>query len=71
MAVRAGQILARLDDSTARAMLALAEAEASAARLALGDLKVRLAEAQRTRGRQQMLLEAGAVPRADSQSDER
>ena len=47
MAVREGQVLARLDDATSRAALALAEAQAEAARRAVRENEVRLAEAQR------------------------
>jgi RND family efflux transporter MFP subunit len=46
MAVREGQILARLDDSTMRAALALAEAQAEAARRAVRENEVRLDEAR-------------------------
>jgi RND family efflux transporter MFP subunit len=46
MAVRQGQILARLDDSTMRAALALAEAQAEAARRAVRENEVRLDEAR-------------------------
>jgi RND family efflux transporter MFP subunit len=46
MAVREGQILARLDDSTMRAALALAEAQTEAARRAVRENEVRLEEAR-------------------------
>jgi RND family efflux transporter MFP subunit len=46
MAVREGQVLARLDDSTMRAALALAEAQAEAARRAVRENEVRLEEAR-------------------------
>jgi HlyD family secretion protein len=46
MAVREGQVLARLDDSTMRATLALAEAQAEAARRAVRENEVRLDEAR-------------------------
>jgi RND family efflux transporter MFP subunit len=46
MAVKEGQILARLDDSTMRAALALAEAQAEAARRAVRENEVRLDEAR-------------------------
>ncbi len=64
-AVRAGQLLARLDDVASRAAYALAEAQRLAAQDALGELRVRLDEATRTRGRRQQLLQAGAVAQAD------
>ena len=46
MAVKEGQILARLDDSTMRAALALAEAQTEAARRAVRENEVRLDEAR-------------------------
>ena len=51
MAVREGQVLARLDDATYRAALALAEAQAEAARRAVHENEVRLAEARVSLGR--------------------
>jgi RND family efflux transporter MFP subunit len=65
MAVREGQILARLDDATARAALALAEAQAEAARRAVRENEVRLAEAELTLGRLSKLLKDGIVTQAD------
>jgi RND family efflux transporter MFP subunit len=65
MAVRAGQVLARLDDSTAKAALALAEAQARSRQQALRELEVRLEEAQRTQRRRAQLVEAGATAQAD------
>ena len=59
MAVREGQILARLDDSTARAALALAEAQAEAARRAVGENEVRLEEATINFNRATRLLASG------------
>jgi RND family efflux transporter MFP subunit len=46
MAVREGQVLARLDDATVRASLALAEAQVEAARRAIAENEVRLQEAK-------------------------
>jgi RND family efflux transporter MFP subunit len=46
MAVRAGQVLARLDSETQRASVALAEAQAEAARRNVNESEVRLAEAR-------------------------
>src|SRR5207247_9260069 len=43
MAVKEGEVLARLDDSTVRAALALAEAQAEASRQAVAENEVRLA----------------------------
>src|SRR5262245_48313318 len=51
MAVKEGHILARLDDVTARAGLALAEAQVEAARRAVVENEVRLDEAKLTLGR--------------------
>ena len=58
-AVSEGQILARLDDSTARAALGLAEAQAEAARRSVAENEVRLAEARLTLGRLQQLRQRG------------
>lgn len=65
MAVREGQILARLDDSTPRALLALAESQVEAARRAVRENEVRLAEARLTLGRRERLLADGIVTQAD------
>jgi RND family efflux transporter MFP subunit len=46
MAVREGQVLARLDDETQRAVVALAEAQAEAARRNVNESEVRLNEAR-------------------------
>jgi RND family efflux transporter MFP subunit len=51
MAVREGQVLARLDDVTYQASLALAEAQAEAARRAVRENEVRLIEAKLSLGR--------------------
>ena len=48
MAVTQGQVLARLDDSTPRAALALAVAQAESARKAVTENEVRLAQARLT-----------------------
>jgi multidrug efflux pump subunit AcrA (membrane-fusion protein) len=56
MAVREGQVLARLDDSTPRATLALAQAQAEAARRSVNENRVRLEEAKLTLGRLSQLL---------------
>ena len=65
MAVRQGQVLARLDDATARAALALANSQVLAARSALRETSVRLAEARRTLDRSTQLLNQGLLPQAD------
>jgi HlyD family secretion protein len=59
MAVEAGQVLARLDDSDARKRLAAAQAEEGVAEAALRDLEVRLANARRELRRQQSLERDG------------
>ncbi len=55
MAIREGQVLARLDDSQFRASLALAEAQAEAARRNVRESEVRLAEARLALDRAQRL----------------
>ncbi len=65
MAVRAGQVLARLDDSTPRATLALALAQVEAAKRAVRENEVRLEEARVTLGRRQQLFRDELVTRAD------
>jgi RND family efflux transporter MFP subunit len=65
MAVRQGQILARLDDSTHKAALGLAQAQAEAARGAVRESTVRLAEARVTLKRRQQLLDDKLIPEAD------
>jgi RND family efflux transporter MFP subunit len=65
MAVREGQVLARLDDSTHRAALALAQAQLEAAKGVLRESGVRLAEAKVTLGRRRQLLKEGLSPQAD------
>jgi HlyD family secretion protein len=65
MAVKAGQILAQLDDSTTSAMLHLAEAQLGSARTQLLETEVRIREAEIALGRQQRLTKEGVVPEAD------
>ena len=65
MAVREGQVLARLDDATLRASLALAEARVEAARRSVQESEVRLAEARVTLGRQQQLVKEGLATVAE------
>ncbi|HTU99021.1 MAG TPA: efflux RND transporter periplasmic adaptor subunit, partial [Luteitalea sp.] len=64
MAVAQGQVLARLDDSTARAMLQLAEAQLASSRTQLLETEVRIREADLALGRQQRLAKEGVVPAA-------
>jgi HlyD family secretion protein len=65
MAIREGQILARLDDSTARAALALATAQVEAATRAVRENEVRIEEAKLTLNRRQQLLKDVVVSRAE------
>jgi RND family efflux transporter MFP subunit len=65
MAVKEGQVLARLDDSTYRAALALQDAQAQAARQAVQENDVRLAEAKVTLGRMAALVKDGVVGQAE------
>jgi RND family efflux transporter MFP subunit len=65
MAVEEGQILARLDDSTLRATLALAEAQAEALRRAVRESEVRLSEARVTLARLVRLHPDGLVTQAE------
>jgi RND family efflux transporter MFP subunit len=65
MAVRAGQVLARLDDTTAQANLALAEAQLDAARRQVTESEVRLAEAERTLERRTQLLKESVIGKAE------
>ncbi len=65
MAVRQGQVLARLDDSIARANLVLAQAQLDAAKQAVDESVVRLAEAKVTLGRQTRLVAEGVIGKAD------
>jgi RND family efflux transporter MFP subunit len=65
MAVREGQVLARLDDSTLKAGLALATAQAAAARSGVLENEVRLAEAKVTLARRNQLFAEKLVTQAD------
>ncbi len=66
MAVREGQILARLDDATLKATLALAEARVEAARQSVHESEVRLAEAKVTLGRRHQLVKDGLATVAEA-----
>ncbi len=59
MAVREGQVLARLDDSTIRASLGLARAQLEAARRAVPEIEVRLDQARVQLARQERLRRDG------------
>jgi multidrug efflux pump subunit AcrA (membrane-fusion protein) len=65
-AVRQGQVLARLDDGTLRASLALAHAQVDAARRAVRENEVRLHEAKLTLARLERLLAGGLSGRTRS-----
>jgi RND family efflux transporter MFP subunit len=65
MAVTEGQVLARLDDSTARAALALAMAQAESARKAVTENEVRLAQSRLTLRRMTDLRKSGIATEAD------
>jgi RND family efflux transporter MFP subunit len=65
MAVSEGQVLARLDDSTARAALVLAEAQLVASERAVRELEVRLDEAETTLRRREQLVQDGLVAQAE------
>lgn len=65
MAVRKGQVLARLDPSTATRYLTLAQAELGAARRALSETEVRLAQARTTLKRTRALVADGVMTQAD------
>jgi len=65
MAVTEGQVLARLDDTTYRASLALAEARVTANQRALRENEIRQDEARVTLGRMKDLLAGGFATQAD------
>jgi RND family efflux transporter MFP subunit len=65
MPVRQGQVLARLDDSSARAAIDLAEAQLAAARSNLDEIVVRVREAQMNQARAGRLAAAGIAAAAD------
>ena len=65
MAIKEGHVLARLDDATSKAMLALAEAQAEAARRNVRENEVRYAEAQVSLGRATQLVNDQLVTKAE------
>src|ERR1700704_553480 len=65
MAIKVGQVLARLDDAQYKAALALAEAQAEAARRNLRENEVRLTEAKLALGRTNRLVADKLVTAAD------
>jgi RND family efflux transporter MFP subunit len=64
-AVQEGQILARLDDSTSKAALALANAQLESAKQSQKENQVRLDQARLTLGRTQQLVKDGVLTKAD------
>ena len=65
MAVKEGQVLARLDDSAWRAALQLSEAQAEGARRAVTESEVRLAEAKLTLKRRLQLVKDSLATQAE------
>jgi len=65
MAVKEGQILARLDDVVARSSVAMADAQVKASRSSLEENNVRQAEALVNLNRMKELLKGGIVGQAD------
>jgi RND family efflux transporter MFP subunit len=65
MAVKAGQVLARLDDTTLRRYLELADAELGASRRTAAETEVRLKEARQTLDRSRALVRDGISGQAD------
>jgi RND family efflux transporter MFP subunit len=68
MAVRKGQVVARLDDSQLRAGLEVAKAQAEASRKAWAEDEAKLREAQLTQGRLTALVKDGVIGRAEVDS---
>jgi RND family efflux transporter MFP subunit len=65
MAVKEGQVLARLDDANMRAGLALAQAQTEAARRNITENEVRLADARVTLGRRMQLVRERVVAQSE------
>src|SRR5688500_9959078 len=63
--VKAGQILAHLDDTQQRAALAFAEAQLASTRKSFAEDQARLQQAELTLGRRQQLLKEQVVGRAE------
>jgi HlyD family secretion protein len=63
--VKAGQVLAHLDDTQPRAALAFAEAQLASSRKNFAEDQARLRQAELTLGRRQQLLKEGVVGRAE------
>lgn len=69
-AVRAGQVLARLDDTQIRAQLNVAEAQLAAARRGTAEDQARLREAQLTLDRRRQLVKDAVLSKAELDSAE-
>jgi RND family efflux transporter MFP subunit len=65
MTVKAGQVLAQLDDSNVRASYALADAQLASARKALGEIRVLVQEAQLNLERTERLIERKLASEAE------
>src|SRR4051794_25523144 len=63
--VKAGQVLAHLDDTQSRATLALAEAQLAASRKSAAEDRARLQQAELTLRRRQALLKENVVGKAE------
>ena len=63
--VKEGQILAHLDDTQARATLALAEAQLASPRKAAAEDEARVQQAELTLQRRQQLLKEGVIGKAE------
>jgi RND family efflux transporter MFP subunit len=66
--VKAGQVLARLDDAQVRASLAVAEAQLEAARRGAAEDEARLREAELTLGRREQLIQQQVIGKAELDS---
>jgi RND family efflux transporter MFP subunit len=66
--VRAGQVLARLDDAQVKAALAVAEAQLEAARRGAAEDEARLREAELTLGRREQLIQQQVIGKAELDS---
>jgi RND family efflux transporter MFP subunit len=64
-AVRKGQVLAKLDDSQARASLAVAEAQLETAKRGAAEDEARLREAELTLGRREQLVKEQVISKAE------
>ena len=62
--VKEGQVLARLDDTNARAALVLADAQLNAARAQRSEVRVQIADAERTLKRTKDMTEQGLMSQA-------